>query len=101
MSLRTHRIERLRHFKSAKAQSSCVDVVLMIGEWGDNLEISFSSLDHGSKVVDSSLVYGYRCTNVGFVNSSTSSATWIGSKGAFIQDPSHDQPSTAAFAMGS
>ncbi|PRD32856.1 UNVERIFIED_CONTAM: hypothetical protein NCL1_19210 [Trichonephila clavipes] len=32
-------------------------------------------------------IYSYRCTNAGFVNSSTSPAPWIACKGAFIQDP--------------
>ncbi|GFT37328.1 uncharacterized protein TNCV_1127501 [Trichonephila clavipes] len=35
------------------------------------------------------LVYCYRCTNVGFINSSTSASPWIACKGAFIQDPPH------------
>ncbi|GFV16972.1 uncharacterized protein TNCV_1768831 [Trichonephila clavipes] len=47
------------------------------------------------------LVYYYRCTNVGFINSSTFAAPWIACKGAFIQDPPHGKPSTAASAMGS
>ncbi|GFX98392.1 transposable element Tcb2 transposase [Trichonephila clavipes] len=38
-------------------------------------------------VVGSTLVYCYRCTNVSFVNSSTSAAPWIACKGAVIQDP--------------
>ncbi|GFS68164.1 uncharacterized protein TNCV_439161 [Trichonephila clavipes] len=39
-------------------------------------------------------------TNVGYVNSSTAAAPWIGCKGVFIQDSSHGKPSTAASAMG-
>ncbi|GFW31208.1 transposable element Tcb2 transposase [Trichonephila clavipes] len=46
------------------------------------------------------LAYCYRCTNVGFINSSTSAAPWIVCKGAFIQDPPHSKPSTAAPAIG-
>ncbi|GFU94009.1 transposable element Tcb1 transposase [Trichonephila clavipes] len=37
--------------------------------------------------VRSTLVYCYRYTNVGFVNSSTSAASWIVCKGSFIQYP--------------
>ncbi|GFX77029.1 transposable element Tcb1 transposase [Trichonephila clavipes] len=37
--------------------------------------------------VGSTLIYCYRCTNVGFVNSSTSASPWIACKGAFTQDP--------------
>ncbi|GFU28784.1 transposable element Tc3 transposase [Trichonephila clavipes] len=37
--------------------------------------------------IDSTLVYCYRCTNVAFVNSSTSAAPWIPFKSPFIQDP--------------
>ncbi|GFW27991.1 hypothetical protein TNCV_768711 [Trichonephila clavipes] len=33
--------------------------------------------------------------------SSTSAAAWIACEGAFVQDPSHDKPSTAESAMGS
>ncbi|GFV50779.1 uncharacterized protein TNCV_2214401 [Trichonephila clavipes] len=40
-----------------------------------------------SQAVRSTLVYCYRCTNVGFVNSLTSAAPWIVCKGTFIQDP--------------
>ncbi|GFX71393.1 transposable element Tcb1 transposase [Trichonephila clavipes] len=39
------------------------------------------------RAVGSTLVYCYRCTNVGFVNLTTSAAPWIACKGAFIQDP--------------
>ncbi|PRD36004.1 UNVERIFIED_CONTAM: hypothetical protein NCL1_09928 [Trichonephila clavipes] len=39
------------------------------------------------------------CTNIGFVNSSTSAAPWIACKGAFIQDPSLAKPPTAASAQ--
>ncbi|GFU85868.1 hypothetical protein TNCV_2036991 [Trichonephila clavipes] len=53
------------------------------------------------QAVGSTLVYCYMCTNVGFVNSSTSAAPWIVCKGAFIQDPPQGKPSTAASAMGS
>ncbi|GFX72482.1 hypothetical protein TNCV_4060791 [Trichonephila clavipes] len=48
----------------------------------------------------SALVYCYRCTKVGFVNSSMFAASWIVCKGAFIHDPPHGKPSTAASAMG-
>ncbi|GFX90719.1 hypothetical protein TNCV_3195371 [Trichonephila clavipes] len=41
------------------------------------------------------------CTNVGFVNSSTSAVPWIACRGAFIQEPSNGKPSTVASAMGS
>ncbi|GFW55034.1 uncharacterized protein TNCV_2786491 [Trichonephila clavipes] len=51
--------------------------------------------------VGSKLVYCYRCTNVGFVNSATSAGSWIACKGALIRDPSHGKPLTAASTMGS
>ncbi|GFU34169.1 uncharacterized protein TNCV_3199611 [Trichonephila clavipes] len=41
----------------------------------------------------------YRCTNVSFVNSSTSTAPWIACKGAFIQDPLHVKLWTTPSAM--
>ncbi|GFX66069.1 hypothetical protein TNCV_4102091 [Trichonephila clavipes] len=53
------------------------------------------------QLVGSTLVYCYICTNVGFVNSSTSATPWIACKGTFIQDPPHGKPSTAASAIGS
>ncbi|GFV76788.1 uncharacterized protein TNCV_4730081 [Trichonephila clavipes] len=53
------------------------------------------------QVLGSTLVYCYRCTNVGFVNSSTSAVPWIACKGVFIQDSPHGKISTAASAMGS
>ncbi|GFW56395.1 hypothetical protein TNCV_2089021 [Trichonephila clavipes] len=53
-----------------------------------------------SRQFGSMLVYCYRCTNVVFVNSSTSVAQWIACKGTFIQDPPHGKPSTAASTMG-
>ncbi|GFX91686.1 uncharacterized protein TNCV_3682721 [Trichonephila clavipes] len=53
------------------------------------------------QALGSTSVYCYRCPNAGFVNSSTSAALWIACKGAFIQDPPHGKPSTAAFAMSS
>ncbi|GFV86698.1 uncharacterized protein TNCV_3964281 [Trichonephila clavipes] len=63
---------------------------------------------HGSEgpynclqAVGSTLVDCYRCTNVSFVNSSTSAATWIAYKGAFIKDPLRGKPSMAASAIGS
>ncbi|GFU51897.1 uncharacterized protein TNCV_3734061 [Trichonephila clavipes] len=40
-------------------------------------------------------------TGVLMLASSTSAAPWIVCKGAFIQDPPHGKPSTAALAMGS
>ncbi|GFT76023.1 uncharacterized protein TNCV_1255331 [Trichonephila clavipes] len=43
----------------------------------------------------------YRCTNVGFVNSSTSAAPWNACKGDFIQNPPHGKPSMAASVVGS
>ncbi|GFX99742.1 hypothetical protein TNCV_257811 [Trichonephila clavipes] len=52
-------------------------------------------------IFGSTLVYCYRCTHVGFVNSLTSAASWIAYKGAFMQDPPHGKPSTDASAMGS
>ncbi|GFU39454.1 uncharacterized protein TNCV_3454901 [Trichonephila clavipes] len=51
-------------------------------------ELQYSFL----QAVGSTLVYCYRCTNVGFVNSSTSAAPWIACKGAFMQDPPHGKP---------
>ncbi|GFW27147.1 hypothetical protein TNCV_93731 [Trichonephila clavipes] len=42
-----------------------------------------------------------RYTNIGFVNSSTSAASWIACKGAFIQDFPNGKISKAASAMGS
>ncbi|GFW80239.1 hypothetical protein TNCV_461451 [Trichonephila clavipes] len=45
---------------------------------------------------NSALVYCYRCTNVGLVNSSTSAAQWVSCKG-----PPPCKPSTAASAMSS
>ncbi|GFU39741.1 hypothetical protein TNCV_1949421 [Trichonephila clavipes] len=42
-----------------------------------------------------------RCTNVGIDNWSTSATPWIACKGAFIQDPPHGKPSTAASSMSS
>ncbi|GFU28446.1 uncharacterized protein TNCV_1938341 [Trichonephila clavipes] len=53
------------------------------------------------QAVDSTLVYCYSCTKVGFVNSSTSAAPLIACTGAFIQDPPHGKPPTAASAMAS
>ncbi|GFV70834.1 hypothetical protein TNCV_2818671 [Trichonephila clavipes] len=53
------------------------------------------------QAVGSTLVYCYRFTNVGFINSLTSAAPWITCKGAFIQDPPHGKPLTAASVMGS
>ena len=47
------------------------------------------------------LVYCYKCTNAGLVNSCTSAKPWTTCKGAFIQDPPHGKSSTAASAMGS
>ncbi|GFU05103.1 uncharacterized protein TNCV_574541 [Trichonephila clavipes] len=43
----------------------------------------------------------FTATGVLMLASSTSSAPWIGCKGAFIHDPPHGKPSTAASAMGS
>ncbi|GFV64719.1 uncharacterized protein TNCV_1636721 [Trichonephila clavipes] len=54
-----------------------------------------------SRQFGSMLFYCYMCTNIGFVNSLMSAATWIPCKGAFIQDPPHGKPSTGASAMGS
>ncbi|GFW94959.1 uncharacterized protein TNCV_1464571 [Trichonephila clavipes] len=53
------------------------------------------------QAVDSTLVYCYRCTNVRFVNSSTSAAPWVACKGVFIQDPLRGKSSMAASAMSS
>ena len=53
------------------------------------------------QVVGSTLVYLCRCTNVGFVNSSTTAAPWTTCKGSFIQDPPHGKPSTVVSAVGS
>ncbi|GFT36189.1 uncharacterized protein TNCV_4778251 [Trichonephila clavipes] len=39
------------------------------------------------QVVGNTLIYSYRCTNVGFVNSSTSAAPWILCKGVFMHHP--------------
>ncbi|GFW92368.1 hypothetical protein TNCV_4919971 [Trichonephila clavipes] len=46
-------------------------------------------------------VYFYSRINVGFINSSKSAAPWTVCKNFFLQDPPHDKPSKAAFAMGS
>ena len=53
------------------------------------------------QTVDSTLVYCYRCINVGFFSSSTSAAPWTACKGAFMQSPPHGKPLTTASAMGS
>ncbi|GFW00772.1 uncharacterized protein TNCV_2305451 [Trichonephila clavipes] len=53
------------------------------------------------QAVGSTLVYCYKCTNIGFVNPSTSAAPWIACKGAFIQDPPHGKLSMVASAMDS
>ncbi|GFT29525.1 histone-lysine N-methyltransferase SETMAR [Trichonephila clavipes] len=53
------------------------------------------------QAVDSTLVYSYRCTNVGIVNSLRFAAPLIACKCAFIQDPPHGKPSTDTSAMGS
>ena len=52
------------------------------------------------QAVDSTLMYCYRCTNIGFVNSSTSATPWTACKSAFIPYPPHGKASTAS-AMGS
>ena len=49
--------------------------------------------------VGSTLVYCYRCTNVGFVDLSTSAESWTEWKDSFTQDPPHCKPSTAMSAM--
>ena len=46
------------------------------------------------------LVYRYKCTNVGFLNSSTYVAPWTACKGAFKQDHPHGKYTTAGSAMG-
>ncbi|GFX42815.1 uncharacterized protein TNCV_2931071 [Trichonephila clavipes] len=53
------------------------------------------------QAVGNTLVYCYRRTNVGFINSSASAAPWIACKSVFTQDPPHGKPSIAASAMGS
>ena len=42
------------------------------------------------------MIYCYRCTHVGFVNSPKSAAPWTACKVAFIQDPLQCKPSTTA-----
>ena len=49
----------------------------------------------------SKLVYCYRCSNVGFKNSSTSASPWVACKGALVQDLPHGKPSTPVSAMDS
>ena len=51
--------------------------------------------------IGSPSTYCYRCTNIGFVNSSTSDAPRTVGKGAFVQDPIHRKSSMAASSMGS
>ncbi|GFT09570.1 hypothetical protein TNCV_4947511 [Trichonephila clavipes] len=65
------------------------------------VQCSGNDITASSRQLGSTLVYCYMCTNVGFVTSSTSAAPWIAYKGAFIHDPPHGKPSTAASAMGS
>ncbi|GFT51715.1 hypothetical protein TNCV_4870361 [Trichonephila clavipes] len=69
--------------------------------------ISGHSSDNGGRPIDASTSTeatertSPRCTNVGFVNSSMSTAPWIACKGAFTHDPPHNKPFMAASAMGS
>ncbi|GFU79329.1 hypothetical protein TNCV_2138521 [Trichonephila clavipes] len=67
-----------------------------------------TSVPHGNErsysflqAVGSMLVYCCRSTNATYVNSSTSAASWIACKGAFIPDPPHGKPLMAATALGS
>ncbi|GFW64683.1 transposable element Tcb1 transposase [Trichonephila clavipes] len=53
-----------------------------------------SSMVSVLQAVCSPQVFCYRCTNVGFVNSSTSTAPWIACKGAFIHNSPHGKPPT-------
>ena len=53
------------------------------------------------QAVGSMLVYCCRCTNVGFVDLSTSTAPWIACKGVFLQDTPFGKLSMAAFVKAS
>ncbi|GFS84464.1 transposable element Tcb1 transposase [Trichonephila clavipes] len=56
-------------------------------QWTDEHRITRKTDSGRRKAVGSTLVYCYRCTNVGFVNSSVSAAPWNACKSTLIQDP--------------
>ncbi|GFX40465.1 uncharacterized protein TNCV_1412751 [Trichonephila clavipes] len=89
------------HAIGARVQRKSSTVMRVWKQWTDEHRATRKTGSERRKAVGSTLVYCYRCTKTGFVNSLTSATPWIVYKGAFIQDPSHVKTSTSASAMSS